>query len=73
LQGMGTASNHALALDSFADTAAPAAETPDPRQSTALVRANDPSPQHSMPVIAASAKIIEFPRFWTPPPAPLDQ
>ena len=72
-QSMGTASHHALALDSFADSGAPAAETPDSRQSTALVRANDSSPQHSVPVIPASAKIIEFPRFWTPPPAPVDQ
>ncbi|MHB8214819.1 MAG: RDD family protein [Candidatus Sulfotelmatobacter sp.] len=77
-QSMGTLSNHsvahhALALDSFADSAAPAAETPDLWQGTALLRASDSSPQQSMPVIPASAKIIEFPRFWTPPPAPLDQ
>lgn len=72
-QSMATASHHALALDSFADSAALASETPDSRQSTALVRANDSSPQQSTPVIPASAKIIEFPRFWTPPPAPLDQ
>jgi uncharacterized RDD family membrane protein YckC len=75
-QNMGPASHHALALDSFAESIVPAAETPaaetkDPRQTRAVVHAND-SPQQSAPA-PVSAKIIEFPRWWTPPPAPLDE
>jgi uncharacterized RDD family membrane protein YckC len=76
-QNMGPASHHALALDSFADSAVPAAEasaaeTNDPHQTRTVVQADDP-PQQLPPVIPVSAKIIEFPRWWTPPPAPLDE
>lgn len=61
-----TTSRHALALDSFADSAAHPVET---QLSPALPHANDSSQQPTLP----TAKIIEFPRSWTPPPAPLDQ
>jgi uncharacterized RDD family membrane protein YckC len=76
-QNMGPASHHALALDPlcldrFADSAVPAAATEDPHQTRAVVHADD-SPQQLTPVIPVSAKIIEFPRWWTPPPAPLDE
>jgi uncharacterized RDD family membrane protein YckC len=75
-QNIGPASHHALALDRFADSAVPAAETPaadtrDPQQTRAVVHADD-APQQSA-VIPVSAKIIEFPRWWTPPAAPLDE
>src|SRR5271165_6200515 len=59
-----TASNQALALDGFAE----ALDAPVP----------DEPPQFAAPVTAPAtaaptAKIIEFPRSWTPPQAPLDE
>ena len=71
-QSIRAASHHALALDNFADSAAAPAETPDLRQSPAIAR-SDNSEQPSTPIIPTSAKIIEFPRWWTPPAAPLDE
>jgi uncharacterized RDD family membrane protein YckC len=71
--------NQALALEEFAASApVPAAE---PGISAAQVApetsAFSPTEERSSPVAAVSApltaKIIEFPRSWTPPPVPLDQ
>jgi uncharacterized RDD family membrane protein YckC len=80
-----TASNQALALDGFADIAAHAVETPAsttaapeiqaPKKTAALPQAAEsPQPTASTPTTAPpTAKILEFPRSWTPPAAPLDQ
>jgi uncharacterized RDD family membrane protein YckC len=79
-----TASHQALALDGFADSAAHAVETPAPtprtspagqaQQETAAVTRAAESPQPMTQAAApAVGKIIEFPRSWTPPPAPLDE
>ena len=65
-------SSHALALDGMRREPSVAAE-PDvqPRQASAAEFAAPPARQ---PVVHASAKIIEFPRFaWGPPPPPPDQ
>jgi uncharacterized RDD family membrane protein YckC len=60
----GMASNQALALDGFADSAADAVDAPP----------SDEPLQFAAPATAATtAKIIEFPRSWTPPQAPLDE
>jgi uncharacterized RDD family membrane protein YckC len=72
-------SRHALALDNFAENAAslveseipgrlPLVNTQDPRAT--FSRADDFSQQHTA-LSPATAKIIEFPRFWTPPPEAL--
>jgi hypothetical protein len=78
---MASASNRALALDEFADIVADAveagaAEGPAPA-SLALPHAQasqetktEDKPQPAAPT---KAKIIEFPRSWTPAPAPLDE
>jgi hypothetical protein len=82
------ASNQALALDTFADSAAHAVEIPESfaplapqiqasREIDAFRRA-DALPQQTIPTTAQvtaqpTAKIIEFPRSWTPAPAPLDE
>jgi uncharacterized RDD family membrane protein YckC len=76
-QNLGSASHHALALDpacldSFVESAVPASEIEHPQQTKAMVHA-DHSPQQSTSIIPASAKIIEFPRWWTPPPVPSDE
>lgn len=61
-------SNQALALDSFAEGAARAVEGPPPQVSPAE------APQPAAPAPSpTTAKIIEFPRSWTPPPAPFDE
>ncbi len=71
-------SRHALALDSFAESVASVGESEisgrlplvqDARAS--LIAADDFSGQHTA-LSPATAKILEFPRFWTPPPEPLD-
>jgi uncharacterized RDD family membrane protein YckC len=71
-----TSSNQALALDTFADLAD---LTPE------VLPADDPVPSSTTPTLPAAApatapttapttaKIIEFPRSWTPAPAPLDE
>ncbi len=74
--GMATASNHSLALDGFADIAADAAEIPAPHPQTLPEAQATPEPAAAAAVPAtppATAKIIEFPRSWTPPQAPLDE
>jgi uncharacterized RDD family membrane protein YckC len=65
---MATASNQALALDGFANASVHAADTP----------ASDEPAQLTVPAMApvtapVTAKIIEFPRSWTPPLSPLDE
>ena len=68
---MRVVSNQALALDEFLDSSGEPevspAETASPAQETAQF---DPARR---PTPAASAKIIEFPRSWTPAPPPPDQ
>ncbi len=64
-QTMTTASTHALALDAFADESA--ADIPAPDQ------LNQFAVPTTSPAAAPTAKIIEFPRSWTPPPSPLDE
>ncbi len=69
-QSISTVSNQALALDGFAETTATAVEVPareDSPEPPALAIDQAPSPA---PI---TAKIIEFPRSWTPPVAPLDE
>jgi uncharacterized RDD family membrane protein YckC len=73
-----TISNQALALDGFPDSAhapelsarAPvfpsAGESPQPR-SPAITTTTAPNQ------VPTTAKIIEFPRSWTPPPSPIDE
>ncbi len=77
-----TASHQALALDGFADSAADAVETPalrtspaaEAQEETAAATRAAESPQPMTHAAApAVGKIIEFPRSWTPPPAPLDE
>jgi uncharacterized RDD family membrane protein YckC len=78
-----TASYHALALDGFADSATHADELlPSitlplphiraPQETSASHRADELLPQ-TAPAAPTTAKIIEFPRSWTPAPAPLDE
>jgi uncharacterized RDD family membrane protein YckC len=69
----GPTSHQALALDRFAASAAPAVEVP-----LSETRPQQPAyqPSHQppiSPIAPASAKIIQFPRSWTPPAAPLDE
>src|SRR5260370_38139683 len=79
-----TSSHQALALDSFAgrDVHAnelPASVTPpwthvSASQATAAFRRAEDLPQSTPPAaITPTAKIIEFPRSWTPVPAPVDE
>jgi uncharacterized RDD family membrane protein YckC len=66
-------SSQALALEQF--TAQPLrANRTEAYPETPAFRVND-EPDGAAPANAASvtAKIIEFPRSWTPPPAPLDE
>lgn len=81
-QSVGTASHHALALDTFADSVAegsatrnPEPETQDVRQNPLFVGSDDSSRHPAPPAIlaTATAKIIEFPRSWSPPPPRLDE
>jgi uncharacterized RDD family membrane protein YckC len=68
---LATISNHALALDGFADSVAEAVDLP--ARASVLPSAGEP-PQPPNPAAAPpTAKIIEFPRSWTPPPSPLDE
>jgi uncharacterized RDD family membrane protein YckC len=75
-QRITTASNNALALDGFADTEADAIEVPAP--SAVAAESPEPAARAIAPATApatgpATGKIIEFPRSWTPPAAPLDE
>jgi hypothetical protein len=73
-----TASHRALALDTFADSATPEAEIAgsvqlpqiQASQEMAALRRADEFSQQPAPT---TAKIIEFPRSWTPTPAPFDE
>jgi uncharacterized RDD family membrane protein YckC len=72
-----TASHQALALDSFAESAAPAFDAPA-RETQCQPKTASPSAEESSPPrfpspLPPSARIIEFPRSWTPPAAPLDE
>src|SRR5580658_7055092 len=79
---MTPASNRALALDEFADIVSDAVEADPvagPAPSLALPHAQaspeaktEDKPQPAAPT-TAKGKIIEFPRFWTPAPPPLDE
>ena len=67
-------SSQALALEPFS----PEPLTPDRTEAykeTPACLAADEIPDSAAPAAAApvTAKIIEFPRSWTPPPAPLDE
>jgi uncharacterized RDD family membrane protein YckC len=68
-QRITTTSNQALALDGYVEAEARALE------STASAPATAPAESHQpiAPAAPALGKIIEFPRSWTPPPAPLDE
>ncbi len=77
-----TASNQALALDEFATSAlTPVSEPSELGDAETAQTEGLPDPaaanhaaSATAPVAAAvTAKIIEFPRSWTPPPAPLDE
>jgi RDD family len=72
LQRRMPASNQALALDSFAESAAHAVEAPAP-----VPLAAEPSPPAApieiQPASPTTGKLIEFPRSWAPPPAPFDE
>ena len=80
----GAFSHQALALDTFAGRAAKAVENPasvTPQvpyvqvcQETAVLRYAEELLQQTAPTPGpATAKIIEFPRSWTPAPPPLDE
>jgi hypothetical protein len=79
---MTPASNRALALDEFADIVSDAVEAdpvagPAPSLSLPHAQASpeaktEDKPQPAAPT-TAKGKIIEFPRFWTPAPPPLDE
>lgn len=66
-----TAAHHALALDGFADSSAHDLQM----AASASLPLSGAHPRHEVPALAPpnTAKIIEFPRSWTPPPPPLDQ
>ena len=73
-------SNQALALDRFADpsltTAVPETKAPEKTATLLPQVAESPQPTTSTPAAATApptAKIIEFPRSWTPPAPPVDQ
>ena len=88
-QRITTGSNQALALDEFAGSAIHTVEIPAstpvaspedqvPDQTAAFPPSESPQRQTTdgtpLPVTApATAKIIEFPRSWAPPLAPLDE
>jgi uncharacterized RDD family membrane protein YckC len=75
------ASNQALALDEFAARAlTPVSEPPESGEAETALTEGLPAPDAAnhaepatAPVAGVTAKIIEFPRSWTPPPAPLDE
>jgi uncharacterized RDD family membrane protein YckC len=74
----GPFSHQALALDPFAGGSCDVLEVglAPSEQSSAIAR--DPRPAAVLPIAAQNktqitAKILEFPRSWTPPPAPPDE
>jgi uncharacterized RDD family membrane protein YckC len=73
-----TASNQALALDGFIETEADAIEVTAPTPPTLTARSPQPIAQDMTPLAGPvpgpiTGKLIEFPRSWTPPTAPLDE
>jgi hypothetical protein len=83
-QRITTVSNHALALDGFADSPAHAIETPaaskampesQARETEPATLATTPATAQATAQVTAqtTGKIIEFPRSWTPPAPPLDE
>jgi uncharacterized RDD family membrane protein YckC len=68
-QTMTAGSHQALALDGFADIATQAVEVSAIREPEPSTPDMAPPP----PTALTTAKIIEFPRSWTPPLAPLDE
>jgi uncharacterized RDD family membrane protein YckC len=87
-QRMATTSNQALALDGFADSAVHASEVavsgplalPESQaqlETPGLSLSGEPAqpatPASAPTTAPTTAKIIEFPRSWTPAPAPLDE
>jgi uncharacterized RDD family membrane protein YckC len=87
-QRVSTMSNRALALDGFAESVADVAAAPEFRQpelrqpefrqsvlpeTVGTQQAAAPVHPVIAPRAATTAKIIEFPRSWTPAPAPLDE
>src|SRR5580704_131643 len=76
-QRMTTVSNQALALDAFPDSIAHAAEIPAPgplaSDDTQGPREVQGSAAPTPATAPTTAKILEFPRSWTPSPSPLDE
>jgi uncharacterized RDD family membrane protein YckC len=68
---LATISNQALALDEFADSVPEAVELAAP--APVFPNAEGLSQPASPAPTPATAKIIEFPRSWTPPPSPIDE
>lgn len=75
---LATISNQALALDGFPDST----HAPELSARAPVFPSAEESPQPPSPAITTTtapnqapttAKIIEFPRSWTPPPSPLDE
>lgn len=76
-------SNQALALDQFSSSVADPAdearnlpETPTVQENLPLVRGQSlpiPASNESANVAPVTARIIEFPRSWTPPPPRMDE
>jgi uncharacterized RDD family membrane protein YckC len=71
-QIMPVVSNQALAFDRFTEDSQAMPE-PLPAGFEATRRAAEMPPEIAPVPAAVTAKIIEFPRSWTPPPAPLDE
>jgi uncharacterized RDD family membrane protein YckC len=70
---LATVSNQALALDGFAESVAHAVE-PAPEAVVLSRESSQPaSPAIATTTAPTTAKIIEFPRSWTPPPSPPDE
>jgi len=74
-QRVSTISNRALALDGFAESAVDRSPEQEFRPATPPetgLETHTTAPA-AAPRAATTAKIIEFPRSWTPAPAPLDE
>jgi RDD family len=70
------ASNQALALDRFADGAARAVDDPADTPLTSSEGRSEPETSSQITAstpVPVTAKLIEFPRSWAPPPAPFDE
>ena len=65
-----TISNQALALDEFADSVADPPALGETGAGAGSSTASASQPANPTPT---TAKIIEFPRSWTPPPSPIDE